>query len=260
MTIEGLRPAEIDARAVALGELMRVVCFDVSGPWGMFRKPYAAVSPVSFPVPPPTALLGMVGAVCGYDKHEYHERVGWECFRAGVRLLGPVQCYRTAINLLNTRDGVEPLLGCPRGESYRIQIPFEVLAEPSFRVWIAGMTDAAADRFVERLTGDGPVYTPTLGLACCLADVRLVGEGEAAPLGTSSTAEPLRCVVPIEGSDAQVEYDPRRPYQRLRLPATMKPDREVIRYPEVVVADDAGPIVASGVERYRWHDDVFALI
>ena len=238
---------------------METVCFDIEGPWGLFRKPYAATSPVSFPVPPPTAVLGLVGAICGYDKQRYHEQIGWESFRAGLRLLRPVRTYRAAINLLNTKDGIEPLLGCPKGESYRIQIPHEVLKEPAYRIWVTGLLDDAARRLVERLAGDGPVYTPTLGTASCLADLHFIGSGEAEPLESSEEVEALECVVPLDGG-GRVEYSAERPYQRLRLPGTMQPDRTVVRYPEVVVADDAGPVRAAGVERYRLNDDVFCLI
>lgn len=238
---------------------MHTVCFEIEGRWGLFRKPYASASPVSYPVPPPTAVLGLVGAICGYGKDEYHERIGWEGFRVGLRLLQPVRSYRAAINLLNTKDGVEKLVGCPKGESYRIQIPHEVLADPAFRVWVTGLDKEAASALVVRLSGDGPVYTPVLGLASCLADVRFVGEGDAEPLGPSSATEPLDCVVPLE-EGVEVEYDPTRPYQRLRVPGSMQPDRTVTRYPEIVVADDAGPIHVSGAQRYRLEDDVFCLL
>ncbi len=239
---------------------MRVITFEIEGPWGLFRKPYAPVSPVSYPFPPPTAVMGLVGAICGYDKREYHERIGWGSFRAGVRLLRPVRTFRAALNLLNTKkSGPLDRLWRPAKESYRMQIPFEFLADPAYRVWVAGLEDAAAARLVERLTGDGPVYTPVLGLANCLADVRFLSDGALAELGPSGEAELLDCVIPLDESTS-IEYDPKRGYQRLRVPATMDRERVVHRYPEVVVADDARPILASGVVRYRSEDDVFCLI
>jgi CRISPR-associated protein Cas5h len=237
---------------------MRGVRFEIEGPWGLFRKPYAPVSPVSYPLPPPTAILGLVGAVCGYGKHEYHERIGWRSFRAGVRLLRPVRTFRAALNLLNTKDKLDALWR-PSKENHRMQIPFEFLVAPAYRIWVSGLEEEAAAQLVERLTGLGPVYTPVLGLANCLADVRFVVEGELEELGPNGTVEPLDCVVPlVEG--ASIDYDPKRGYQRLRVPATMDPQRKVHRYPEVVVADDAGSVLASGVPRYRLGDDVFCLI
>lgn len=236
---------------------MRAVALDISGAWGLFRKPYAPMSPVSFPLPPPTALMGLVGAVCGYEKHEYHELIGWREFLAGVRLCEPVRTYQAAINLLNTRDKLDRLWR-PNKDSHRIQIPFEFLVEPSYRVWLTGMSSRACGDLVDRLSGPGPVYTPVLGLANCMADVRLVSVGALKDLG-AGPLQALRCAVPL-GDGVSIEYDSTRPYERLRVPGTMAPTREVSRYPEIVVATDAGPVEAAGVPRYQLGDDVFCLL
>ncbi len=236
---------------------MDAVAIEISGPWGLFRKPYAPMSPVSFPLPPPTALMGLVGAICGYEKDAYHERIGWEHFRAGVRLLNPVQTYRAAINLLNTKDKLDKLWR-PNRDSHHIQIPFEFLVEPSYRVWLSGLSERSYRDIVEHLSGSGPVYTPVLGLASCLADVRLIAHGPLIELGPGPR-QSLHCAVPL-GDGVSIHYDPSRPYERLRVPGTMDPQRAVHRYPEIVVAIDAGPVDAASVPRYRLGDDIFCLL
>lgn len=236
---------------------MYTVAIDISGGYALFRKPYAPLSPVSFPLPPPTALMGMVGAICGYGKGEYHERISWQTFRVGVRLLSPIRTMRTAINLLNTGGSELDALWRPQKDSHRDRIPHEFLVDPAWRVWLTGMTEQTASLLVSRLRGAGPVYTPALGLASCLADVALVDHGEATALGRGPI-EALHCVVPME--NGTIAYDPTRPYARLRVPGTMDPQRQVHRYPEVAVATDAGPVLAAGVARYQLGEDVFALL
>ncbi len=50
---------------------MRTLVFDVAGEYGQFKRPYSPMSPVSYPFPPPTAVLGMLGAIAGYAKDDY---------------------------------------------------------------------------------------------------------------------------------------------------------------------------------------------
>ncbi len=83
---------------------MKTIVFDIKGDWGHFRKPYAPVSPVTFPFPPPPTALGMIGAICGYGKDEYAERIGWDRVKIAVSLKSPVKRYRTALNLVNTKS------------------------------------------------------------------------------------------------------------------------------------------------------------
>jgi len=237
---------------------VRAVAFDVEGPWGLFRKPYAPLSPVSFPFPPPTAVLGLAAAILGYGKHEYAERIGWRDLRVGVRLRGPVRTMRAAINLLNTKDGVDALWR-PKIDSHRMQIPFEFLVDPAYRIWLAGMAPASEQELIDRLERGDIAYTPVLGLANCLATVRYIGSGTLEPLGKSADQSEIHAVVPLEDG-GEVHYEPERPYQRLRVPASMDGDRVVHRHPEVVVADDARALRASGITRHRLGDDVFCLI
>ena len=114
--------------------MTRTVVFDIWGPYGLFRKPYAAVSPVSFPFPPPPAVLGMVGAICGIAKDRLHDTLAWNAVRIGVRPLTPTRTYRAAVNLLNTKDGTDRYFR-PAKNACHMQVPFEFLREPSFRVF-----------------------------------------------------------------------------------------------------------------------------
>ena len=209
--------------------------FDVHGPYGHFRKPYAPVSPVTYPFPPPPTVLGLVGAILGYGKEEYLERIGWNRVRVAVQLLHPVRKYRTALNLINTKDNKFFRL---KGENPHSQIPYEFLKEPAFRIWIAEAEEEAMKGLEVLLRQGKTTYTPCLGLAQCLAevsfedaqDVRLLEEGEYE----------VASVIPWD-IDA-CRFEPKRHYVRYRVPARMRPDRVVEDYREVVVEEEAGTI------------------
>lgn len=237
---------------------MRTLVFDIWGPYAHFRKPYAPMSPVSFPFPPPPTVLGMAGAILGLGKEEYHETLNWQNVRVGVALRAPVQVFRAAINLLNTKDGTDKFFRPKAGAAnLRIQIPYEFLKEPAFRIYLAGLPEAIADRLARTLEAGQTAYTPCLGLAQCLAEVAWIGEGQAMVLPEQSGD--TSCAVPL-GSSVQIHYEPGRRYQRLQIPAVMDGQRLVHRYQEVVIAEDARPIQVDGVQLWRLVKEVITFV
>lgn len=231
---------------------MRTLVFEVSGEYGLFKKPYSPMSPVSYPLPPPSAVMGMLGAILGYGKDEYTQRLEWESIQVAIGLCQPLQTFRSALNLLQTKDS---FIRCDE----HIRIPFQFLRNPHFRIYIAGLSTAIADELAAYLSSGRSVYTVSLGLAQCLADLQWVGEWEAQlmPHGAyiTQTAVPL-----YDGIN--VDYDNRRYYHRVRIPMRMDNERVVHNYQEIVLAEDANPISGNTtVERfYAVGSDVVAFL
>ena len=222
---------------------MRTLVFDIAGDYGQFKKPYSPMSPVSYPLPPPPAVLGMLGAVLGYGKDDYHQRLGWDRVRIAVGLRAPLRVFRAALNLLQTKDGTDGFFRPRAGQNTHTQVPFEFLRDPRFRIYVAGLADPVADDLAERLRTGRTAYTVALGLAPCLADLTWVGEWPAQVLPDSqwqaATAVPL-------GNGIEVLYEEGRRYHRLRLPAAMDGARIVHRYQEIVLAEDGRPLRGQG--------------
>jgi len=234
---------------------MRTIVFDISGPYGHFRKPYAPASPVTYPFPPPPTALGIIGAIVGIGKDEYHEALGWETSRIGIRLLKPARIYRTAINLLNTKNADKYFR--PRGENARIQIPYEFLKDPAFRIYAANLPETQADRLSAALVAGQSVYTPSLGLAQCLAEASFVADTVAL---AAPDAQTTASVIPLE-QGMKIEYEPGRRYERVRVAATMGPDRVVHRYQEAVLGFDAAqgrPVSVGGAILYKVDHEIVA--
>lgn len=235
----------------------RVLVFDISGPMGHFRKPYSPMSPVTYPVPPPTAVFGMVGAICGYGKHEYLDRINAAEVAVGIRLLRPVRIFRAALNLLNTKDRAERNYFRPTGRNPRIQIPHEFLRDPSFRIYFASQSDELMSDLRGMLEAGRTVYTPCLGLSECIAQVRFVGACEVEPADPSEFRE--ICSV-VAADAAQLRYEPGGRYQRLRVPARMQQDRTVTRYTEIVVETEARAIRATLSPLFDCQGDVVCFV
>lgn len=230
---------------------MRTLSFDISGELGLFKKPYSPMSPVSYPLPPPPAVLGMLGAMLGLEKEAYHQTLGWDQVRIGVGLRAPVRVFRAALNLLQTKDGTDAFFRPRAGQNTHTQVPCELLREPSFRIHIAGLPETLADELADCLRAGRSAYTVTLGLANCLADLRWVGEGIAVPVRTaergveSNALWETQTAIPLS-EGLRVHYEEGRRYHRLRIPACMDANRVVHRYQEIVLADDGQPIRGQG--------------
>lgn len=222
---------------------MRTLVFDIAGDYGQFKKPYSPMSPVSYPVPPPPAVLGMLGAILGLDKDDYHQRLGWDRVRVAVGLRAPLRVFRAALNLLQTKDGTDAFFRPRAGQNTHTQVPFEFLRDPCFRVYVAELAEPVADALADQLRSGRTAYTVALGLAPCLADVTWVGEWQAQPVSEHDWE--ARTAVPMTDG-LQVYYEEGRRYHRLRIPAVMDATRTVHRYQEIVLAEDGRPIRGQG--------------
>ena len=233
--------------------MMRTVVFDISGPYGHFRKPYAPVSPVTYPFPPPPTVLGMVGAIIGYGKDEYLERIGWNQVRVGIRLLVPTRKYRTGINLILTHEGNKYFRLKPDGpgKAARGQYPYEFLKDPAFRIWITGASPESMEALENQLRSGTTVFTPSLGLAQCLAEITFVGCYDAWALPFSTYQ--VYSIVPDDLDTCH--FEPGNRYVRYRVPAKMKPDRTVVDYREVLVAEEGQGVVMETDKAYKVGDE-----
>lgn len=222
---------------------MHTLVFEVRGEYAQFKKPYSPMSPVSYPFPPPTAVLGMLGAIAGYAKTDYHERLGWQAARIGVQVLNPVRIYRAAINLLQTKDGTDAYFRPRAGHNTHTQVPYEFIREPAYRIYVTGLKREASRCVEDNLRAGRTAYTVVLGLASCLAEVHWIGAWEAIPVTDSEWSS--TAVIPL-AAGMEIHYENGRRYQRLRVPTTMDGERVVHRYQEVVMAEDGLPIHGQG--------------
>lgn len=233
---------------------METHVFDIHGPYALFRKPYAPVSPVSYPFPPPPTVMGMIGAICGYGKDEYLDRVGWDETRIGVGIREPLQRFRTGINLINTKEGN---FYDAVGENQRIQIPHEFLkgqgdSDARFRIYVAGGPPDMMEDLGKHLEAGTTTYTLSLGLSECLAHHEYVGTYDASPLGEGVVE--VDSVVPDEDVE-RVLYDPGCRYGHYRIPERMAPGRRVDRYSVTVAEETARPLEVETEAAYEVGED-----
>jgi CRISPR-associated protein Cas5h len=156
---------------------MNVVAFTWSAKVGHFLRAEANANGVTYPVPPRTALLGLVGAVLGLGKDSSQQLL------AEARLAVGGELPRRFWHKTNVRkDPPAPLpfrvKATDKGtdkEQRNFRFPQEWLWRPRFRVWAALPEPHHAD-LAGRLRDRRWHFGPCMGLAEMLADLSEVSE------------------------------------------------------------------------------------
>jgi CRISPR-associated protein Cas5h len=231
---------------------MNVVCFRYFGKIGHFLRAEANANGISYPVPPRTILLGLVGAVLGLTKDEPQVKL------AGAELAVGGDLPKRFWHKTNARkDPPAPLpyrvKKADKGnasEQRNFRFPQEWLWRPDFRIWAHLPGDYHA-HLALRLQKRRWHFTPCLGLAWMLADLEYLGEREAEtlPVGTHRIASVVRQdagKIDLEAACAEGLT-----LQSIRMPADATADR-VFTQRAYWVEFHGRPFPVTTGEAWRW--------
>ena len=166
---------------------MRVVCFRYSGKYAHFLRAEANANGVTYPYPPRTVLLGLVGAVLGLEKDEPQTRLAEAKLAVGG---APPARFWHKTNVRKDPPGALPFRvkktdKGSAGEQRNFRFPQEWLWKPDYRVW-AALPDADHADLADRLRERRWHFAPSLGLAMLFAELEFIAEYDAEnlPAGT----------------------------------------------------------------------------
>ncbi len=144
---------------------MRAVRFQLRGKLAHFRRFYTNSSSLTYPIPPPTTVAGIIGAALGLGAADYPSALD------GIRYaICPPERWRTILQTVNLLLVKDP--GHLTGDARPTQVPTQFLAPRdmrdllSFPVVVGGEPPQLVDRIAEALAA--PVFPPYLGTAYCL--------------------------------------------------------------------------------------------
>ncbi len=111
---------------------MKILVFDIFGDYGHFRKFFTTSSPLTFSLPPPPTIYGLLGAISGQDKREYLS-IFSEKTKISIQFLRPIKKTRMGLNLVETKGtGLKKPLSC---KNPRTQILTEFVGDPIAEWW-----------------------------------------------------------------------------------------------------------------------------
>lgn len=222
--------------------------FELWGEYGHFRKYYTTTSPLTYAIPPRTALCGLIGAIVGLSKKDYLLHFSRDDADFAISLVRPVKKTHFAENLIDTKKAGPSMNRIQQ----RTQIRFELLKDPHYRVYFSHSDPVFYNRVKEMIIAHKSVYTPCLGLTEHIANFKFLGETRIIHR-TSPTEVVLKSVVPddlIENLQFEDGYE----YMTESAPNEMTPDRVVIRYRPILFERKGRPIRAIVKEYWETGD------
>jgi len=144
---------------------MRILKFKLWWRFWHYRKFYTTTSALTYSLPTFSALKGLLAAILWFEKDSYNQE--FSNVKLWIKLLNSVQKHIIWLNFLNKPENIK------KGDLYT-QIKFEILLSPSYEIFVADENFKYFDDLVKKLSFHRREYTPYLGVAFFIANIRYV--------------------------------------------------------------------------------------
>lgn len=235
----------------------KFLIFDIWGDYGHFKKFYTTSSPLTFSIPPRTALIGLISAVIGLSKEEYLEIMTKDKADLAIRVLNPIKKVRISQNLINTKGGYWIPIKKP-GHEPRTQICFEYLKEPKYRVYFRHVNNKIYELLKDNLYNHKSFYTLYLGISELIAEFKFISEESIFEVLENKTIE-INTVIPVNLIDEIIFED--KKYFKEKIPIEMLPERVTVEYIDVIYEIEGKAIFCQVKKAYKLkNNDVITIL
>ncbi|NKQ39816.1 MAG: type I-B CRISPR-associated protein Cas5 [Methanosarcinales archaeon] len=229
----------------------KVVVFDIWGDYAHFRRFYTTTSPLTFPIPPRTALCGLIGAMIGLEKenNEYLQFFTIDKAFIGLRLLSPVKKVIIAENLIHTKKakgiGMNLIVE-------RCQIRFEFLKDPKYRIYFYHTDKDLYKKMKNNLECHKSVYTPCFGLSENIANFKFINEFKIETKIADEKYIQIHSILSAEkiADKDGIKFNLDDEFFSIRVPMELNTERIVTKYSDILFEKNGRPIEAKLISRY----------
>jgi len=228
--------------------------FDISGEYGHFRKFNTTTSPLTYSIPTPSAIYGLLGAVLGVEREDSHNKIreGTEHLREvfsdknaqiAVKSLSEIKKVNIGFNLLDT-GSYQSFFNVTN----RTQIEYEILKDPKFRIFLL-WDHRLKNELTERLKNKRFHFNPYLGISQMTANIEFVGEKELIEISENEYVDFNSAIniseIQSKKSPIDIDFIKARVFQVETFPLDMYVDRTIKRYGEILVEMNGDSVKAS---------------
>jgi CRISPR-associated protein Cas5h len=104
MEVPGLIPGLLNQGSENMKDGIKVYSFDLCGYMAHFRKRYTNASALTYYLPPPTTIMGIVANMLGYQRDTYYEELSSQNLDIAIALKKEARRIIQTINLLKVED------------------------------------------------------------------------------------------------------------------------------------------------------------
>ena len=162
-----------------------LISFQLSGRFAHFLRAEAGASALSYPIPPRTVILGLIGAVLGLNKDS--PQVVLEPFQVALTGKVPQGFWHKAKLRKKPPESLPQVIKRSQAgdkvtkEELATLIAQEWLFNPSYTLWVS-LPEPYHEEFERRIRERQWYYQPSLGLSEMMADLQYLGSEIAKPL------------------------------------------------------------------------------
>ncbi len=138
---------------------MSILSFEIHGKLALWREPYIGKSRVSLLYPSITQIIGILGAIMGYERKETYKKLQNK-LKIGIKLLSLSGFLEESVQLWKYYKGKK---------WERTVESFRVLVDPVYRIYVY-----SEDKLIKELSNkiESPEYPIYLGISEYIADIR----------------------------------------------------------------------------------------
>lgn len=207
---------------------MKSIVFDIWGDFGHYRKFYTTSSPLTFSVPPRTAISGMIAAIIGLDKEEYLKYFTKDKAYISIKIIKPIKKSRISYNLIDTKSAIDMRL-----IKNRTQVTYEVLKDCGYRIYFSHKDNEIYLKVLDYLKNHRSYYTPYLGISEYIANFKFVDEVNLQQINNTDFIE-IDTVIPFNDDEISIIFDDNKEYFKDTIPNEMNENREVTEYLKII--------------------------
>lgn len=231
--------------------------FDLKGDYAHFKKVYTTVSQLTYGIPPRTTLSGLIAAIIGLPRDSYYNLFSEEKSKIAVSIRTPIKKQKINLNLLKTKDETLGIVDLSKRRPSRIehiQVPFEMVKNPEYRVYVWLKEKEAFEKLEKNLSSHHTVYTPYLGITELIAHFEYQGKFRFEHRTGDTEVESV-----VRKDAVKIQVEERKRYVRERVPGFMYEDRTPKQYIDVVYESQGKKILIKDSEycEINGHNVVF---
>ncbi|OPX90219.1 MAG: CRISPR-associated protein (Cas_Cas5) [Pelotomaculum sp. PtaB.Bin104] len=232
--------------------MIQLINFRLSGRFAHFLRADAGASAISYPVPPRTVIMGIIGAVLGLEKDRPQTLL--EPMRVAIGGRIPISHWHKA----KFRKDPPESLSYVIKKSQKLEkstkperatlITQEWLFNPSFDIWVA-LPGTLHSEFEARIRERRWYFQPSLGLSEMLADLEFLETPEASKLSIGT--HPVETLIPQDSVQLDIKkcIEQKLAINLLQMPRAVTPQR-VFTLASYFMERDGRPLMVKTEDAY----------
>jgi CRISPR-associated protein Cas5h len=237
----------------------KVLIFDIGSEYGHFRKFNTTTSPLTYSIPPRPAIVGLLGAILGIEREigvdKFNDNViplaklfSKDSADIAVQILNPIKKTNIAFNLLDTEKTASSFFNIKQ----RTQIEFELLKNPTFRIFVSLYDDKIFEELKSRVQSNKSFFTPYLGLSQFTATIQFKDIVQAFKLNSNDFIEILTAIN-LNNTERQFEFQRNAEfkYNSDTMPIELATNRVVTEYAEIIIETNGKVVKTKTKEAFQ---------